>query len=47
MQINADLNASAYSIKSYEVGEVTIFEPISKEEVIRPSDGYDPQRWMD
>ncbi len=30
MQINADLNASAYSIKSYEVGEVTIFEPISK-----------------
>lgn len=31
MQINADLNASAYSIKSYEVGEVSIFEPISKE----------------
>ena len=32
MQINADLNATAYSIKSYEVGEVTVFEPISKEE---------------
>lgn len=30
MQINADLNAGAYSIKSYDVSEVKIFEPISK-----------------
>jgi len=32
MQINPDLNTSAYSIKSYEPGQVTVFEPISKEE---------------
>jgi len=31
MQINADLNASAYTFKSYDTGEVTIFEPVSKE----------------
>lgn len=26
---------------------ITMTKPISKEEVVRPSDGYDPQRWMD
>ncbi len=33
MQINPDFNASAYTIKSYETGKVTVFEPISKQQV--------------
>jgi len=28
MQINPDMNSSAYTIKSYDVGEVTVYEPI-------------------
>jgi len=31
MQINPDFNASVYTIKSYDVGVVTVFEPISME----------------
>lgn len=26
---------------------VTLFKKIEKKEIIRPSDGYDPSRWMD
>jgi len=32
MQINPDFNASAYTIKSYDAGKVTVFAPISSQE---------------
>jgi len=33
MQINPDINTSAYTVKSYDIGEVTVFEPISAENI--------------
>ena len=38
MQINPDSNASAYTIKSYDTGEVTIFEPISTQDAKKSLD---------
>ena len=36
MQINPDYNTAAYTIRSYEKGEIIIYEPISSEDFSKP-----------
>jgi len=36
MQINPDYNTAAYTIRSYEIGEIVVFEPISTDKSSSP-----------
>ena len=46
MQINPDYNTAAYTIRSYETGEIVVFEPISPTQIGKSNtnQGNDQQR---
>ena len=53
-EIQIDISDKPKAIKFYEKfnfknenGDFTLVKKLEKKEVFRPSDGYDPTRWMD